>query len=158
MSQNIYVRADDFIYFPSALSRQVYVLGAVRTPQALNYTEQVTVISAIANSGGTIKDAYLSHVAIVRGSLTEPRIAILDYKEIIHGQAPDVRLESGDILYIPFAPYRYLARYANLIVETFVRAVAINEGARAATKNAAPVGVNISVGGLGIGGIGVGIR
>ena len=109
---------------------------------------------AVANTGGTLKDAYLSHVAIVRGSLTEPQIAVLDYKAIVQGKEPDARLEAGDILYVPFSPYRYLSKYANLIVETFVRAVAINEGARAGTRNASPVGVNLSVGGLGFGGVG----
>ena len=31
-SQNIYLQPDDFVYVPSALSQQVYVLGAVRFP------------------------------------------------------------------------------------------------------------------------------
>ncbi|MCI0534203.1 MAG: hypothetical protein L0Z50_03140, partial [Verrucomicrobiales bacterium] len=91
------------------------------------------------------------------GSLTEPQIAVIDYKEIIQGKAPDARLEAGDILYIPFSPYRYLAKYANLIVETFVRAVAINEGARAGSRNAVPIGINLSVGGIGFGGAGFGV-
>jgi hypothetical protein len=43
---------------------------------------------------------------------------------------PDVQLEPGDIVYVPYGPYRYLVRYADLILKTFVNAVAINEGAR----------------------------
>jgi hypothetical protein len=34
----------------------------------------------------------------------------------------------------------------NFILDTFARAEAINEGARAATQNALPVGVSIGVG------------
>jgi len=156
MSQNIYVRPDDFVYFPSALARQVYVLGAVQVPQAVNYSDQITVVSAMATAGGALKGGYLSHVAIVRGSLTEPQIAIVNYKDIIQGKATDARLEAGDILYVPWSPYRYLAKYANLIVETFVRAVAINEGARAASRTAVPVGVSINVGGVSGVGFGTG--
>ena len=70
-------------------------------------------------------------VAIVRGSLTEPKIAVVDYKEIVKGKAPDVLLEPGDIVYVPFSPYRTLVKYADLILKTFVQTVAINEGARA---------------------------
>jgi protein involved in polysaccharide export with SLBB domain len=158
MAQNIYLQPDDFIYLPSALSRQVNVLGGVRVPQVVPYSEQLTVVSAVAASGGTIKDAYLSHVAIVRGSLTEPKIAIVDYGAMVKGTTPDVRLEQGDILYVPFTPYRNLVKYANLIVETFVRAVAINEGARAASRAVVPVGVNITSGSISAGGVSTGTR
>lgn len=146
MSQNIYLRPDDFVYLPSAVSHDIYVLGAVRAPLAIGYTGHATVVSAIANAGGAIKHAHLSHVAIVRGSLAEPKIAIVDYKEILLGKAPDVRLEPRDIVYVPFTPYKTLVRYADLILTTFVRAVAINEGSRAVSRNPIPVGVNIGLG------------
>jgi polysaccharide export outer membrane protein len=107
----------------------------------------MSLVSAIANAQGTIKNAYLSHVAVVRGSLTEPKIAVVDYKELVNGKAPDVLLEPGDIVYVPLTPYRTLVRYADLIVRSFVQTIAINEGARAVSRNVNPVGVNIGVGG-----------
>ena len=36
-------------------------------PTAVPYNENTTLVSAITHSYGTIRDAYLSHVAIVRG-------------------------------------------------------------------------------------------
>ncbi len=147
LSQNIYLRPDDFVYVPSTTTKEIFVLGAVMQPRSLAYREQMSLISAIANAQGTIKDAYLSHVAIVRGSLTEPKIAIVDYKDIVRGKAPDVLLDAGDIVYVPFTPYRTLTRYLDLIVRSFVQTVAINEGARAVSREAVPVGVNIGVGG-----------
>lgn len=146
MSQNIFLQPGDFVYVPSSTVREVYVLGAVRVPQTVEFVRQLTVVSAIAQAGGTIKDAYLSHVAIVRGSLSEPRIAIVDYKGMIKGNVTDVHLEPGDIVFVPFTPYRTLVKYADLILQTFVRAVAINEGARAVSRDPIPVGVNIGVG------------
>jgi polysaccharide biosynthesis/export protein len=104
------------------------------------------LITAVTDAGGTIKDAYLSHVAIVRGSLTQPKIAVVSYRQIIAGRASDIPLEPGDIGYVPFTPYQTLIKYVNLILDSFARAEAINEGARAAVENAAPVGVNIGVG------------
>lgn len=131
LSQNIYLEADDFIYMPAAASREVYIMGAVAQPRAVAYSEDLTLVGAIATAGGKIQYAYLSHVAIVRGSLSDPRIAIVDFNEIVKGRAPDVRLEPRDIVYIPKKPYRLLSRYADLILNTFASSVAINEGARA---------------------------
>jgi hypothetical protein len=64
----------------------------------------------------------------------------------VKGKAPDVLLEPGDIVYVPFTPYRTLVKYADLIVKSFVQTIAINEGARAVSRNVNPVGVNIGVG------------
>lgn len=144
MSQNIYLAPDDFIYLPSALSRDIYVLGAVRTPKAVA-RQFDTLVAAMADAGGPVRNAFLGHVAIVRGSLDDPKIAIVNYEEIIVGKAPDVRLEPRDIVFVPLSPYRYLTKYLNLILTTFVRAVAINEGARAAEPGSAPAGVSIGV-------------
>lgn len=156
MSQNIYLQPDDFVYVPSTLANEVYVLGAVRIPRAVPYQEPMTLISAIAGSDGPdqlhwiqpsdngpfMKDAYLSHVAIIRGSLAEPQISVVDCKAIMKGKAPDVRLEPGDIIYVPNSPYTTIKRYVNLIVNTFVTTIAANEGIRAAGQN---VGVNVAV-------------
>jgi polysaccharide biosynthesis/export protein len=157
-TQNIYLQPDDFVYVPSVLAQEVYVLGAVKIPRALPYTERLTLVSAIANgagveryswvnSGGSdpgpfTKDAYLSRVAIVRGSLSAPQIAVVDYNAIVKGRARDVRLEPGDIVYIPNSPYTTLKRYFNIILNTFVTTVAANEGIRAAGGSS---GVNTSV-------------
>ncbi|HEY2329660.1 MAG TPA: polysaccharide biosynthesis/export family protein [Verrucomicrobiae bacterium] len=146
MTQNIYLQPDDFVYVPSAMTREVFVLGAVFQPKSVSYRREMSLVAAIAGAQGTIKDAYLSHVAIVRGSLTKPEIAVVDYKEILKGKSSDVLLEPGDIVYVPYVPYRTLERYANLILNTFVSTVAINEGARAVTRNFAPVGVSIGGG------------
>jgi polysaccharide biosynthesis/export protein len=148
LSQNIYLQPDDFIYFPAATSKSVYIMGAVASPRAIPYNQNLTVVGAVAYASGTIRDGYLSHVAIVRGTLTEPKIAIVDYKAIITGKIPDVGLEPRDIVYVPFRPYRYLTRYADIILRTFATSVAINEGARAVLDHqpASPAGVVIPFG------------
>lgn len=145
MSQNISLQPDDFVYVPSALSREVYVLGAVRTPRAVPSSEQVTLVSVVTACGGTIRDAYLSHVAIVRGSLTNPKIAVVDYNDILKGRAADVRLEPQDIVYVPYSPYRVINRYLESIVATFANTVAANEGVNA--SGGQRVGVAVPVGG-----------
>lgn len=146
MTQNIYLKADDFVYVPSASAREIYVLGAVRAPHALPYSDNVTVVSAIAGAYGTIKDAYLSHVAIVRGSLSNPELIIADYHAIVTGQTPDVRLEPHDIVYVPFSPYRTLTKYLDLAVTTFANTVAANEGTLVINPNASLITPTVPIG------------
>jgi protein involved in polysaccharide export with SLBB domain len=157
MSQNIFLQPDDFVYVPSALNQQVFILGAVRFPRAVPYTERMTLMSAIAGGNGAVQiewlaqqytgiapDAYLSHVAVVRGSLSQPELTVVDANAIMKGRSPDVPLEPGDIVFIPNAPYSTLKRYFNLIVSTFISTVAANAGLQAGGQQsvnlAVPVG------------------
>ncbi len=146
MSQNIYLQPDDFVYLPSGRVGNVHVLGAVTTPRSVDYTNQLTLVQSVAQAGGTLRDAYPSHVAIVRGSLSQPRVAVVDFSAIIRGQSPDIMLEAQDIVYVPHSPYRVLNRYVDLILDTFVRTIGVNEGARAVSDRAIPVGVNVPLG------------
>jgi protein involved in polysaccharide export with SLBB domain len=145
LSQNIYLQPDDFIFLPSVRSPQVHVLGAVVRPQAEKLGGALTVVQAIALAGGADSGAYLSNVAILRGSLTHPQIAIVAVDAVLHGKAPDVRLEPNDIVYVPFSPNRVLNRYVDLILDTFVRTVGVNEGAYAITGRNTPVGVGVNL-------------
>jgi protein involved in polysaccharide export with SLBB domain len=158
MSQNIMLQPDDFVFVPSALAQEIHVLGAVRAPRSIPYTENITLVSALTGADGPVRfdyltryenglwqdDAYLSHVTIVRGSLTEPQVAVVDFGEIIKGRAPNIRLEPGDIVWVPNSPYRILKTYVNNIVNTFIGTVAANEGINAA-GGAVNVGVSVPV-------------
>jgi protein involved in polysaccharide export with SLBB domain len=134
LSQNIYLQPDDFVYVPPATARDVYVLGAVIQPKPVPYSEGMTLAAAVAGAYGTLPDAYLSHVAVVRGALSEPQITIVNYRKVIRGEALDIVLQPHDIVFVPLTPYRYLKRYAELILNTFVSASAINAGSYAVTK------------------------
>jgi polysaccharide biosynthesis/export protein len=145
MSQNIYLQPDDFVYVPSGAAREIYLFGAVRAPRAMPLSEQPTLIAAIAAGGGPLPDAFLSQVAIVRGSLTSPEIAVVDYNEILKGRASDVELQPRDIVFVPYSPYRVLSRYVDTILNTFLYSVAANAGSDLAGGN--NVGVSVPVGG-----------
>ncbi len=122
----------------------------------------MTLVSAISGANGTerynwisaggfdpgpfAKDAYLSHVAILRGSLTEPQIAVVDYGAIMSGKASDIQLEPGDIVYVPNSPYTTFKRYFNIILNTFVTTLAANQGIQAGGGTVG-VGVSVPVGG-----------
>jgi len=145
LSQNVYLEPDDFIYLPSALSTEVYVLGAVTQPRSVSFKDQVTLSSAIANARGALPDAYLREVVIIRGSLTNPHYAVVNFRDIVAGRKPDVRLQPRDIVYVPDQPLGMWQNALKSVVDTFVRTLAANEGVRGG-GSASGVGVGVNVG------------
>ena len=147
LTQNIYVAPDDFLYLRSGITRNIYVLGAVASPMVVPYTDRMTLMAAIATTGGTVPYAYSSQVAIVRGSLTSPQIAVVDFKAIMHGKAADIDLEPGDIVHVPSVPWKKVAILLEGVLNQFVRSVAVNEGYRAVYPNYGPIAPSIPFGG-----------
>lgn len=145
LSQNIYLQADDFVYLRPAVTRDVYVLGSVNTPAIVPFTTQMSLATAIAYSGGPAPYASLSQVAIVRGSLTQPSIATVNFHQILEGKLPDIELEPGDLVYVPRSSFARLEIFVDTILTTFVRTIAVNEG-RSAVSGEGPVGVAVPVG------------
>lgn len=145
MSQNIYLEPDDFVFLPSASETEVYVLGAVNQPRAVIFKDQVTLSSAISIAGGLLPDAFSRQVVIVRGSLTDPHYAVVNWQDILKGKAKEVRLQPRDIVYVPDEPLEMLDKAGHLILQTFVRTIAANEGLRAGGSTQS-VGVGVSVG------------
>jgi len=145
LSQNIYLQADDFVYVRPAASRDVYVIGAVATPNIVPFTTQMTLATAIAYTGGPAKYASLSHVAVVRGSLTHPSIATVNFHHVLEGKLPDIVLEPGDLVYVPMSPLVRLEIFADSILTTFVQTIAVNEGRNAMVPFTTGVGVSVPV-------------
>jgi len=104
LSQNVYLQPDDFIFVPSLRSAEVHILGAVLQPHSERMGGALTLIQAIALAGGTVPGACLPNVAILRGSLAHPQIAVVAVDQVLKGKAPDVRLEPGDIVFVPYSP------------------------------------------------------
>ena len=130
MSQNIYLQPDDFIYFPALNAQDVYVLGAVTQPRAVPYRTGLTVAGAVAGAYGSLNGARLTHVALVRGSLSTPQLTVVNLWDVLRGKAADLPVQPNDIVYVPFSPYRYLKRYLNVILDAFANSAAINAGER----------------------------
>lgn len=143
MTQNIYLRSDDFVYLPSSFEQQVHVFGLVGQTGPVPFKEQMTLVSAISAAGGHRGGAHLSQVAIVRGTLNDPKVAIVDLGDIERGKAPDVLLEPRDIIYVPSSPYTFIFSFAKTIITSFVRTVAVNEGVRAVVRTTTAVAPTI---------------
>jgi polysaccharide biosynthesis/export protein len=148
LSQNIYLQPDDFVYFAPSYAKEVYVLGAVLQPKPVQYVKGMTLMQAIAGSYGTVRDAWLAHVTIIRGSLSNPEVTFVNYYDIVKGKTPDIALQPRDIVYVPLTRYRYLRKYVDIALNTFVSSVAINAGTTITTPSGGrgTSGITIPVG------------
>lgn len=146
MSQNVYVRGGDYIFVPSLTKRSFYVLGAVNRPGPVYFERNATVLSAVAASGGPLPHAIVSKALILRGGTLKPRVAVVNIKAIMKGQSPDLKLEGGDIVWVPKSPWTKLENYVEAVLVTAAQAVAVQEGlgVLGATGSA---GVTITAGG-----------
>lgn len=147
MTQNIYLEPDDYVYLPSALTNEVYVLGAVTEPRPIGFMSDMSLMSALGRGLGVRPDADLRNVSIIRGSLTEPKIATVNALDVMTGKATNISLEPGDIVFVPGAGTISPINLAKEAVNTFVRLVAATEGSHAGAPNAQSIGLNVNIGG-----------
>jgi polysaccharide export outer membrane protein len=98
---NIPIFAGDTVIVPKA--GQVYVIGSVKTPNAIPLVSNspLTVMQAIALSGGANFEAALSQVRIIRTEGAERKEIALDFKRVLDGKQADPILQADDIIYVP---------------------------------------------------------
>ena len=112
------LRPGDLINIPSGLSQEVYVLGEVDKPALFAYRENMPMSRVIAMAEGFTEDADLSRVHIMRGSLTNPTVIVSDFTRVVNGEAQDIRMEPGDVVYVPPTKLSSYARAIDKLVPT----------------------------------------
>lgn len=130
--QDIFIKPGDYIYIASHNPQQVYVLGAVRGPQRLEYQRGMTLMEALADSGGwTWGEPYssdISRVMVIRGDLHCPVVLEADVTLILHGEARDIALAPGDIIYVMNKTMRFGRALVRIAISTFIQSFATAAG------------------------------
>ena len=88
----------------SVQSDRVFVLGEVRTPAAVASVGETTLLQAVAQAGGFIPEAAdLARVRVVRPAApgAPARVMTIDANQVLAGRAANMRLQPGDIVYVP---------------------------------------------------------
>ena len=114
MSQNIYITSGDYLFVPAAGLEKVNVLGSVNRPGPVPYSSKLTIVSALAAAGGPSTSAASGKVAIIRGSLQTPKVAVIDFKDITKGKAANFRIAPNDIIWVPQSPWTRVEEYVML--------------------------------------------
>ena len=143
MGHNIYLRDRDYIYLPSALSSEIYVLGAVNLPRAVGFMNQMNLMTAIGSAQGLEEDADKSHVSIVRGSLVNPQVAVVNLEDVMRGKAPNFALKPGDIVQVHRKGAFTWSNLGKQAAKSFVTSIALAEGSRVVGDGSTQIGIGL---------------
>jgi len=111
MIYNIPLLDRDYIYIPSAVNKEVYVIGEVNQEGHYFYQENMTLVQSLTFAQG-FKNSAQSTVYVIRGNLNHPRIFKINTKDILKAKVRDFRLKPNDIVYIPKRP---IARWNEIV-------------------------------------------
>jgi polysaccharide biosynthesis/export protein len=97
---NIPLSDGDYIYIASALNKEIFVIGEVRSPGAIVYRDGMTLLRVLTQTQGLLPTSK-GQVIIVRNSLIQPEVYSVNVKKILKGSLTDIPLRPDDIIYIP---------------------------------------------------------
>jgi len=114
---NIPLRDGDYIYIPSTMNREVFILGDVKSPGYIGYKENLTLMQALTYVGGTLDSSDFNAV-IIRGGLATPKVYKVYTEDILRGKTRDVLLEPSDIVYVPKGDFSEYNVFIKKIIPT----------------------------------------
>jgi len=123
LSQNISIEPGDYLYFPPASVKEVYVVGEVRLPGPVNYHPNTTIIAAISARGGYTDRAYKTRVLVIRGSVNNPEAIAVNTHAILYGEERDFKLQPRDIIYVNSRPFIRVEELADLAMTAFIQSL-----------------------------------
>jgi len=93
-------RPGDVIMIPG--SGEVFIKGWVTRPGAHKITSGLTVLGAVAASGGSTFPADTSKVKVIRSGKEGEKIVLLaDLARIKRGEEPDIPVQEADVVEVP---------------------------------------------------------
>jgi len=122
VSLNLRLKPEDTVLVPEDADLPVYVLGQVTKPGPIRWTRGLSFVDALAQAGGTGRDASPSSIYLVRPR--EGRRYIISMGDILGPEkGTNVALERGDIIYVPtnfLADVGYLLEKLNIWSWVFI--------------------------------------
>ncbi|MBK9262191.1 MAG: SLBB domain-containing protein [Polyangiaceae bacterium] len=97
---NVFVRPGDIIYVPWMASRQIPVLGDVRSARNVPFHEGLRLTEALAAAGGPSRTADTADIRIVRGPLSRAKVYRANLDDVMKGDTTDVVLAPGDVVFV----------------------------------------------------------
>lgn len=104
----------------------VYLSGEIRTPSLLQMDGDLTLLQAVARTGGLLPSANSGNVLLIRnkgdGTLSVGKV---DLDRILRNEAPDVFLQRRDVVFVPKSEIaqagQFVDQYINAIVPRFIQ-------------------------------------
>jgi protein involved in polysaccharide export with SLBB domain len=86
-------------------SKRVHVIGMVKQPGTFPFTENMSIVEAIAKAGGFLGSAKKNSVRVTREDDGKPRRIYVAVEDIGQGKAPNFLLRPGDVIFVPERPF-----------------------------------------------------
>jgi polysaccharide export outer membrane protein len=102
LTQNYGLQEGDVIYIPEDTFNRYYVIGEVQRQGMYALRDNTTVLSAVYQAGGQTERASMKNVMLIRGDMQHPEKRVVNLAKMTEGDlSQDVRLEAGDVVYVP---------------------------------------------------------
>jgi protein involved in polysaccharide export with SLBB domain len=131
---NVLMWPGDLLIFPSTVSGEIYILGAVRSQGPQPFAPDLTLVGVITRRGGLLERAYRRQIAVLRGNLSRPRVYLVDIDDVLSAHAADFRIQPGDLIYVPDRPFQYLRELALAAAQSFVGVIGSRAGNQTADR------------------------
>lgn len=96
---DIPIKNGDYIYIPSSMNQEIFVLGEVNSPAYLGYKENLTLLHAITYAAG-LKETCGNTAIILRNGLVNTKPIEVNIEKILEGKTRDFILKPNDIVYL----------------------------------------------------------
>jgi polysaccharide export outer membrane protein len=103
------LRKNDVVYVPSPHERYVSVFGEVLHPGLVDLQNGSTLVQLLAESGGILSDRAGRYPKIQIIHEFTGSIQTVDYADILHSKKIELKLEDGDIIYVPQSKFERVA-------------------------------------------------
>ena len=101
-SEDFAIEPNDAIFIPAYIDRNVYVMGAVNTPRAIEYREGLTIMEAILGAGGFTKFASPNDTVLYRKESNKDKAITVKVKRLMYDGdlTQNVLLKPGDYVVV----------------------------------------------------------
>jgi polysaccharide biosynthesis/export protein len=103
------LRKNDVVYVPSPHERYVSVFGEVLHPGLVDLQNGSTLVQLLAESGGIVTDRAGRYPKIQIIHEFTGSIQTVDYADILQSKKIELKLEDGDIIYVPQSKFERVA-------------------------------------------------
>ncbi|MCH1430182.1 MAG: polysaccharide biosynthesis/export family protein [Chlamydiales bacterium] len=121
MQQNIVLKEGDKIYIASPTESTVLVTGEVLKPSPIPLNKgAISLRDALIAAGGlNYLTASENAIYVIRGNIVDPKIYMLNWKQILHLRNDSLLLIPGDTVYVASKPIAEWNRFINLLLPSF---------------------------------------
>ena len=97
---NVKLKKGDYIYIAVRSEAMVSIIGSIHRPHKRLWDQNLGILELVS-SGMGLKEEHWQYGVVIRGGMENPRFYRVDIDGIMQGRCANVRLQPGDVVYVP---------------------------------------------------------